>query len=169
MKFQNKNIRLAHSLLIFSSLFLSVQSFAGDAGGPNIVWANLAKKDALKIDKNITAIVRADNPMCWDASESHIYMKKRPAGLSNDLVREALVKNNSAAIKKISNILRNYRDEYTVGLDGIIAYVSDEPLRMIGLTTGDTKQDIDLIDPKNDLNALEASFCMVMPKTVRKP
>lgn len=107
--------------------------------------------------------------MCWDAKESLIYMKKRPDGLIDNLAREALVKREGGAIKKLNKILHNYSDRDTKGLDGIIAFDSSSEPRMVGLTTGKTVPVVDYIDQKNSSNALEVSFCMVMPETVRQP
>lgn len=70
---------------------------------------------------------------------------------------------------KLNAILATYRDEDTNGLDGIIAPVSGKRPRFIGLTTGRYNKSVDIIDARDDFNAVESSFCMVMPETVRKP
>ncbi|MEC5386373.1 hypothetical protein VVD49_11610 [Uliginosibacterium sp. H3] len=141
---------------------------AGNSGGPNVVWINFDVAAKSVMDERISAIVLADKPMCWEATESHIYMTRRPKGLTDDLARRALIERSRTAISKLSAILASYRDEYTTGLDGVIAYIPGNPSRMVSLTTGSKKVKADTIDIKDDVNAVESSFCMVMPETVRK-
>lgn len=156
-------------ILLLLSFAVLVPCHAGDAGAPNIVWVNLSEPEEKRVNMLIADIVSADKPMCWNAYESHIYMKKRPNGVTNKLVREALVNRDTYSLHRLNAILSSYRDKYTKGLDGVIAYASGDQPKMIGLTTGDRLPKTDVVAPSQNRNAIEASFCMVMPTTVRRP
>lgn len=159
-------------LINVSLLFFSISTtfcYAGDPGGPNIVWVNLDGHDTQPIDIVIKKIILAKNPMCWNASQSYIYMKTRPEGITDILVTQALIKRNSIATKKLNYLLKQYNDSTVNGFDGLIAYTPNPRPTMIGLTTGRKKPLIDFIEDPKNTNHVEASFCMVMPDIVTKP
>jgi hypothetical protein len=157
------------AIILISFLCITTRCIAGDPGGPNIVWVNLGDSNDMQIDEYISDIVHAKEPMCWTASQSYIYKRTRPTGITNDLVKSALIQNNATSIKKLNYLLKHYSDGVVNGFDGIIAYSPHPHPRMIGLTTGRKKPEVDDIENTKDINKIEASFCMVMPDVVTKP
>jgi hypothetical protein len=157
------------AIIFISFLCITTRCNAGDPGGPNIVWINLGGTNDVQIDNYISDIVHAKQPMCWAAAQSYIYKKTRPSGITDNLVKSALIQNNGAAIKKLNYLLKHYSDEVVNGFDGIIVYSPNPRPRMIGLTTGRKHPEVDYIKNIKDINNLEASFCMVMPEVITKP
>ena len=95
---------------------------AGLAGGPFIVWVNLGTKDAPAADdamRSALAGVTPDAP-CW-TTDALLYMRKRPPGITDDLVRRALLRHDAQAQSSLRALLRKPFDEVPA-FDGVIAY-----------------------------------------------
>lgn len=130
---QRSNLRIPAFLLISA---ISFSTIAGTPDGPYIVFADLSATG--KAPTAIKAYMDSDRKgmFCGDIARSPLVMlKKRPEGMADQYLDEALVKKDPRARKKIQDLLVAYRLDsiITQGLDGVVVYVDQPQPRMLGL------------------------------------
>jgi hypothetical protein len=129
-----KIIIVAFCLIIINaqSNYIQARAFIDDFGGPWVVWVNLSKNTV--IDKMlITHINDTDLPVYTDG----MYLfKLRPTGITNELVRMAVIHNDKKAIQLLDDIMHlDFRDFYG-GFDGIIVYDEENGPRLSQIVRG---------------------------------
>lgn len=158
------------TLLIFSH---TGATFAGSPSRPYLVWANLSEKNR----PNITFIIRSyvdslpGDEFCNDSAFGWIvYTKSRPAGIQNDLIREALDHHNSTTKRSIANKLRSFRaaPEVNDGLDGVIAYSEIAQPHMASIDARGRIRESMTIQNINDSKQIIDAFCSVIPEIYRR-
>ncbi len=53
---------------------------------PNIVYANLSDAQDTAVDSALEQVINSANPECWVKGAGLIYMKKRPPGITDELL-----------------------------------------------------------------------------------
>ncbi len=95
---------------------------AGLPGGPYVVWVNFGTKNPSAADDAIRAALDSDEPgkPCWN-TDALLYMRKRPPGVTDELVRRALLGHDAKARASLRALLKKPFDEVPA-FDGVIAY-----------------------------------------------
>lgn len=142
-----------------------------------VLWVNLDQDKSAYIDK---AVRNLEGACEAEWGQLHIYMKKRPVQITNDLVEMALIKNDGGALSRLKKALVDYRDENLEGprgdsqkgLDGIIVYSSKPTPRLIRLTTPRNYSKkvayLEVAQPFNRQLFIE-QFCNSLPPITRLP
>lgn len=139
---------------------------AGSLEGPYVAWVNLAN-DPRPVDARVKDYIDSGRARddCW-RNGSVLYMRRKPAGLTKELVRQAVVDKEPKAMRALNKLLRQPFDERLDGMDGVIVYDDAKGPNMYSLTTGGKKvKTYNLPDP----GQLEKGFCAVLPPISRTP
>lgn len=116
-------------IFIMACLFLltpQLKSFAYDFGGPWVVWVNLSNKT--NIENMIRKHINNTNSNIYD--NGLFLFKLRPTGITNELVKKAVIDNDNKAIQQLDEIMhRDFLDFYG-GFDGIIVYDEERGPRL---------------------------------------
>lgn len=162
-------------LLLF---FTSPLAMAGAANGPYVVWVNLDKSpDKERVDKIINSFANKKSTDCdgqW-LRDPLLYMKRRPALITDDLVDDVFLKRNSNRRRDLNSALKKYKDDSRMnspGLDGVIVYANQGNFRMMSLTTGKGKIETVTLASDHSLPEaadIEAAFCALLPSITRRP
>jgi len=155
------------TIIAFCLLLLNMPKnvLAGDAGGPYVIWVNLSNNysiDAM-LDKRLQDNDDRIPP------DSIFLFRKRPTGITNDLVRKAVVKNDKAAIKKLDKLVRKPFEDFTKGFDGIIVYDEESGARLSSTTRGWNTFYREKLKLPEDPNSIWELFCTLIPEVTRKP
>lgn len=167
--------------LMFFAVLLNIfpQASAGYAGGPYVVWVNLDhSSEGERVDRIIANHATAKSVSCsgqWKMGDSLLYMKKRPAAIGDELVKDVFLGKNKNQKKRLSSALRRYKDAdfgHYDGLDGIIVYAAGGEAKMMSLTTGKNK--IESVTVASHGNSpmkedVEDAFCALLPPITRAP
>ena len=139
---------------------------AGSVEGPYVAWVNLSDNPKL-IDTRIRDYVNSDKAEkdCWGHS-GLLYMRRKPAGLTKEFVRQAVVDKDPKALRALNKLLKQPFDELDAGMDGVIVYDDANGPRLYSLTTGHKKVDAYKLP---DLSHLGKGFCAVLPPITRAP
>lgn len=156
-------------LLSFTlTLSMFSPSLAGTPDGPYVVYADLS------FEGSTPAIVKSymdsdrKGLFCGDVARSPlIFIKKRPDGMDDRRLREALINNNQAGRKKLQDLLVTYRLDLTItqGLDGIVAYVDQPKPHMLSLSTVGPIKSVKLRSSRQE--AVVEAFCDALPNIHR--
>ena len=157
--------------LVALVLFIQGPRFAnaGQIQFPNIVFVNLDSQRNPNFTNLFKKVVNDESNRCWSGSSALIYISKRPSRITNELVRQALLKNDANAKRSLGKILISYSDEEVRGFDGLIAFVGEPNPRLISLTSGRTRLESFALFNTDNTTGLEDAFCAVIPQVVRKP
>lgn len=136
----------------------------GSVEGPHLVWINLATSPQAS-NAILREFVSGSEQLCWDDGLL-LFMSERPATMTSELVRDAVVRKNADSIKKLNALLKLPFKEASDGFDGIVVYAEDRKPMLYSLTTGKTNVQSDTVDRPLHL---KGAFCNVIPPTVRKP
>ncbi len=160
-------IRSLAVVLLFGMLG---QAHAGSAGAPRLVWVDLEKNHpATQAIKDFVNSQPEDIYCDGDGYGLAFYIDKRPAGLTNSLVRQAVVANNARAKAAVLQIMRSFKDAdegIKDGLDGVVVFVDLDGLRMISM---DARGKIARSAPASlqSPHSLSAALCSVTPMNYR--
>jgi len=163
-----------------AALFLlSTTSFAGFRDDHFVAWVNLGGVDDQEITRKIDDFANSDriDLVCdinWKNNDSILYVKTRPAGITDELVRKVFLKRDESSFLKLSNALRSFRDvdaNVRHGLDGVVVYSGGRAPRMMSFTTGERRIKTRSIELKSssETKDVEDAFCAVLPPIVRAP
>ena len=98
-----------------------------------------------------------------------IYIKKRPNGLSNELIRSAVDQRDAQAVHLIAKTLSNFRDiNIDGGLDGVIAYTETKSPHMTSVDAHRKIKSSKIIKDPSDPKQVFAAFCEVLPEVYRR-
>jgi hypothetical protein len=145
---------------------LPLAASAGIAGGPYIVWVNLASDDPSTADDAIRAAVDSEDKQCW-SDDALLYMRLRPPGITDDLVRRALVRKDPAAQRSLRARLKQPFDTVPA-FDGIVAYLDNGPPRLVSLSARGAIRTDAVIAGGGEPTWLE-TFCHVLPPVAHAP
>ncbi|WP_432728051.1 hypothetical protein [Variovorax sp. W6] len=166
-------------LLAFSSLPFT--SLAGYRDDRLVMWVNLDEgSGGLDVSSTIREFIRSGriDKECgvdWAAWGSALYMKKRPAGITNDLIKEVFLEKNKASLDKLDRLLRTFRDSENgvdEGLDGVVVYAGKKYPRMMNFVVGGKKiKTYKMTSDKSDptIREIEEAFCVLLPPVTRAP
>lgn len=155
-------ITVAFSLLFFSNLNLAL---AGDPGGPYVIWVNLSNNTS--IDEMLDKRLKLEDDRV--PPDSNFLFKKRPTGITNELVRKAVIKNDKKAIKLLDKLMHRPFGDFNKGFDGIIVYDEDKAPRLSQVVVGWLAVYSKKIPVPTDPNSVWDTFCILIPEVTRKP
>lgn len=156
-------------LLLLIALAMPAAATAGSVSGHYLVWVNLAA--SADIDKRLVESLPNLDTQCWDA-DSLLYIRSRPKGMTNSLVRTALIERDKRSIDTLRKLLQQPFGEATEGFDGIIAYEGGDGVskaRLVSLTAGRRRVMSHELIAADGPRSLPTAFCNAMPDVVRKP
>jgi hypothetical protein len=179
---------MPNSKSFYSSFFIpllfwifSLPSFAGHRDDRHVVWVNLDEgQNGLFINDVIREFIESGSidkecGINWSGSGSTLYMKKRPPGITNELIKKAFLEKNEKSLRDLNKFLKSFRDikgEINEGLDGVVVYsVSGNP-RMMNFVTGRKKiKTFHLASKKSSPSTqdVEDAFCVLLPPVTRAP
>lgn len=139
---------------------------AGSVEGPYLVWMNLGGAQHAQADESVREFINGPQRLCWP-DDALLYMRKRPAGITTELVRRALLKNEAHAQRTLRRVLRHPYDQVP-GFDGVVAYVPLPEPRLVGLGMQGALKSHPLRSATGEL-AWGPVFCQVMPPISRQP
>jgi hypothetical protein len=155
-------------LFIWVSALLSSYAHAGLViDGPFVIWVNLSQQPS-PVDHKIRSFLNSGKARCWP-EEALIFMVSKPKAITPDLVNRALIKRETAAIRRLNVLMKRPYGEAHDGFDGIVAYHDKPSAIMYSLTTGHRKIEESKIDLALDPDDVEGSFCAVVPEISRGP
>jgi hypothetical protein len=159
--------RLAATLaaLLAAWAALPPAAHAGSVEGPYIVWMNLARAPQ-PADQAIQAFVDADRSLCWN-DQALLYMRQRPAAITPELVRRAVLQRQGAAQRRLRALMKQPFGEVP-GFDGVMVYTDQPQPRIASLGWRGPVQAEDVRSPTGEL-AWGATFCRLLPPIVRGP
>lgn len=158
-----KKINNSFSLLI--TLLFATTVHAGSIEGPYVIWVNLSSEKTAT-DSIVKSFLDSGNTTCWNKS-AIMFMRSKPNALTEQLVKRALIENNSSAQRKIQKILATGFGDAESGFDGIIAY-TDQPKRsMFSMSRNSKKIARDRAIKNTD--QIPGALCNVMPDIQRAP
>ncbi len=135
---------------------------AGLAGGPFIVWVNLGTKDAPAADDAMRAALAGVTPdaPCW-TTDALLYMRKRPPGITDELVRRALLRHDANAQASLRVLLKKPFDEVPA-FDGVVAYTDGEAPTLVSMSARGRVKSEAIASPTGEAAWLP-TFCNVLP------
>lgn len=148
-------------------LFLSFPTYvqAGDPGGPYVVWVNLSKNS--EIDKMLDKRLQDDDDRI--PSTASFLFRRRPNGMTNELVYKAVIKDDKVARKLLSKMIRQPFKEFDKGFDGIIIYDEEKVPRFSVMLRDSYDVYKEIIPSPKKPGAIWDAFCTMMPEVTRKP
>ena len=174
--------KLFISLLAAFLLYgFSLRSFAGYRDDRLVVWVNLDESPHREVVNKVikefveSRRVDAECGVHWREWGSTLYMKKRPSGITDDLVKRAFLEKDRVSLRQLNRFLKSFRDaerEVDEGLDGIMVYSSKNGPRMMNFVTNRKK--IKTFDMRSDgaspsAQDIEDAFCVLLPPVTRAP
>jgi hypothetical protein len=166
MKIAKKTAIVASLLAI--SIFTE-QASAGSVSGPYVIWANLGNADGNIMDSIIKNYLDSGDDFCWQKGSSIMYMKDRPAEISDALIHDGLILKNKAAIKKLNRLLTHKFSPGWEGFDGIIVYTDQGGAKFTSFTAGSKKIKSSRIPDISNIGDIQLTLCDVMPPITRAP
>ncbi len=149
--------------------FFSCSAFAGVAVEPNIVYANLSVSSDKSVDAVLKGVINSTNPECWVKGGGVVYMRKRPAGIDDKMIKRAVLQGRLSAKRVLSNALLSYRDGDVDGLDGVVVYTDKPVPRLASMTAKTLNVGSQKIADVKNAKDVELAFCAVKPDVVRAP
>lgn len=120
MKFAKNIVTLTALTGILS---FSRQAAGGSTDGPFVIWSNLGAADTRIVNDKVKEYLLSGDNFCWQKGSSLMYMTKRSADITDDLIRKSLIVKNKVAINELNKRLLNYEHSHAwSGFDGVIAY-----------------------------------------------
>lgn len=156
----------AHLRLLLAALAWCGPASAGSVDGPYIVWVNLGTHDPGRADAKIRGFMNGDDRLCLQDG-SLLFMTRRPAQITPARVRQALLKGDLIARRRLQAALRQAFDDVP-GFDGLVAYTDAGPPRLWSLSTSGRVRSEALRGASGE-EAWGATFCNVLPPIERKP
>ncbi|HEX7866852.1 MAG TPA: hypothetical protein VF555_17990 [Variovorax sp.] len=102
-------------------------------------------------------------------------MKKRPPGITDDLVKKVFIEKDRVSLKHLNRFLKSFRDaerEIDEGLDGIMVYSRKNGPKMMNFVTGRKKIktfEMRSGDASPSAGDIEDAFCVLLPPVTRAP
>lgn len=162
-------------VIIFLIIFLSIHdsSNAGLPSGPYIAWVNLHEDTKPHITKSIREFLKTqqDQAICDGLLSGWVvYTKRRPEGISNELVSKAFDQQDAIARQALVKALKAFRDKPDIdnGLDGVVAYSEANSPHIISLDTHGKIIRSKPLRNANDAEELVNAFCSTRPEVYRK-
>jgi hypothetical protein len=141
-------------------------AFAGSVSGPEVILVNLS--DNAGIEQKIKDIVDTGNISCWNP-DAELFIRRRPQGMTNNLILSGLIQKQKASIRKLDKLLRKPDGDIDKGYDGIVVYVEKPKRKFITLVS----TFLSTIDTDIPLSTTEdgliKAFCEALPPVTRKP
>ena len=156
-------------LVLATSVLLALAAPRADAGmavGPYLIWVNLAE-DATA-DQAIHDYTHAELSLdsCWDSNGLLVY-KALPKEITPELVRQAVVRKDAAARKRLLAVLHRRHGDIE-SWDGIVVVPkTGKPTLMSLSASGRFKTKA--AAEKNGQPDWSDAFCAVLPPISRKP
>ncbi len=151
-------------------LFCLTLSQAGVPDGPFLVFVDVGRSPGLaaKAVKSYMDSERGGDFCGRIARSPLIFMRKRPEGLDDRLLRSAMIAKDAGAIRRVQKILIDFRyeDDVRQGLDGVVAFADDGAPKMLGLGI---KGGVSAVRMKSGSVSDEvvSAFCSAIPRTYR--
>lgn len=161
--------RTGIACLSLGLIFYTETALAGIAGEPNIVYANLSADRDSTVDSALKSAVNSAKPECWMKGAGLIYMKKRPPGVTDTLIKRAVLQGGLQAKRSLSKVLLSYKDDEVSGFDGVIVYADKPAPRFISMTVKTLVINSQQIADVRNGKDVELAFCAVKPDVVRAP
>lgn len=139
---------------------------AGLPGGPFVVWVDLAATNRSAVDEAVRDVFNGDDKLCW-GGDALLYMRKRPPGITDALVRRALVAREAAAQSRLRALMKKPFDE-APAFDGVIAYVDEGVPRLVSLSAAGRVRSDAVVGPAGAQVWLP-SLCNVFPPIDHSP
>ncbi len=117
----------------------------------------------------LKAAINSANPACWVRGGGLIYMKKRPRGMDDTLIKRAVLQGKLAAKKGLSKALLTYHDDEVNGFDGVVVYVNRPSPRFASMTAKSLAIGSQTVADVHNAKDVELAFCAVKPDVVRAP
>jgi len=152
-------------LFLFLFGLLSFKAFAGFAGGPYVIWVNLSG------DASVDIILK-EKIACQDdclPADVEFFFKSRPDGLTDDLIKAAIFRNNKNAIKKIDKLLRKPYKNLRAGFDGLMVFDSSKTAKLFSTEVGWLMFASEEIHDGITSDNSWGKFCTMIPSITRKP
>ncbi len=158
-----------------------LSSFAGYRDDRLVVWVNLESgSKGFNVDEVIRDFIhsgRVDSScgVRWQQWGSTLYMKKRPDGITDDLIRKAFIEKDRPSLQRLNHLLKSFKDPEIgadEGLDGVVVYSSKGGPHMMNFITGRKKIKSYSLASNNSLvkaQDVEEAFCVLLPPTTRAP
>ncbi|WP_418118145.1 hypothetical protein [Variovorax sp. 350MFTsu5.1] len=159
----------------------SSQSFAGYRDDRLVVWVNLDESPGRElINKMVKDFVEsgrvdAECGVSWHEWGSVLYMKKRPPGITDELIRKVFIEKDRKSLQYLNRFLKSFRDadrEIDEGLDGVIVYSKKNGPKMMNFVTGRKKIKTFEMRPGDaspSARDIEDAFCVLLPPVTRAP
>lgn len=158
-----------YACLVLALVLFASGASAGVVIEPNIVYANLSDAPDEAVDLALKGSINAVHPECWVKGGGLIYMKKRPPGVDDKLIRRAVLQGRLSAKRSLSNALLSSRDDEVNGLDGVVVYVDRPSPRLASMTAKTLTVDSQNIADVRNAKDVELAFCAVKPDVVPSP
>ncbi|HEY8100068.1 MAG TPA: hypothetical protein VIF82_04895 [Burkholderiaceae bacterium] len=159
--------RITKIIFLFFILFLNFQktAFAGDVGGPYVIWVNLSNNKT--IDELIAR--RIDEHDDCIPPDAKFLLNDRPDDITDELLHKAVIKNDKASIKLLEKIMRRPFGLLKNGFDGIITYDEEKTPRFSSVVTGWHAVAREKIPKPTDADKKSVwdTFCIVIPPITR--
>lgn len=155
--------------LTLALFFATPSAFAGLISEVNVVYADLGKSKNSYIEASLRGAISSKSPECWNKGEGFIYMKKRPPGITNDLLYDAIVQGKKDRQRLLEKLLLSYKDDDASGFDGAVIYVDSPSKRFISFNARKRTIKSQEISDISNAKDIELSFCSVKPEIVRLP
>jgi len=154
-------------IVVFCLLLLNFPTHvqAGDSGGPYVIWVNLSRNIA--IEKEIMKRMKESDDL--DFENGIFFFKKRPSGITNELVYKAVIKNDKAAIKLLVKKISQPFEDFDKGFDGIIAYDEENGPRLSVILRNSRDVYREIVSSPKDPESVWKTFSSIIPEVTRKP
>ena len=102
-------------------------------------------------------------------------MKKRPDGITNELIRKVFIEKDGSSLRRLNYLLKSFKDAgngVDEGLDGVVVYSNKGGPHMMNFITGRKKIKSYSLALNNSLvraQDVEEAFCVLLPPTTRAP
>jgi hypothetical protein len=163
LPYRNTLVALLASVLL---ALAAPRAHAGMVDGPYLIWVNLA--DDASADQAIHDYTHAEPSLesCWDPNGLLVY-KELPREITPELVRQAIVRKDPAARKRLLAVLHRRHGDIE-SWDGIVVVPkSAKPMLMSLAASGRLKSRV--AADKDGKPDWADAFCGVLPPISRKP
>lgn len=160
---------------------ISSGSYAGYKQNRLVVWVNLeGNSDDLNVDEVISKFIKSKriDSECgvrWEDWGSTLYMKKRPDGITNELIQKVFVDGDKPSLRRLNKSLRSFRDseiDTKDGLDGVMVYSNKNGPHLMNFVAGRKNVKTYPLSSDNSsptVHDIEEAFCILLPPTTRAP
>jgi len=157
------NTLVSRVIALLMIMLLPNVAISGDAGGPQALFVNLTNKVVIEKFTEMCAYKVSHTEDYHEFRNFDLYFRGHNKGITDELVKQAVFKNDKKAIKRLDKLMQYYSND----LDGIIVYDEEKGARFSLIERGSYTVRHAKIQERRDPKSVCAAFTSVLPVVTR--